>query len=83
MLVVFIATFVIMLLLVLLMAVGYLIKRKQMSSSCGGISSLGMKKVCDCDEPCDKKKQALADAAAKADASAKPSIKIDDNDRIL
>jgi uncharacterized protein len=82
-LVVFIATFLIMLVLVLLMSIGYLIQRKKMSSSCGGISSLGMKKVCDCDEPCDKKKQAMADAKTKTQASAKSSLKIEDKNRIL
>ncbi|MGM1332034.1 (Na+)-NQR maturation NqrM, partial [Klebsiella michiganensis] len=53
MLTVFVATFVIFALVILGMSLGYLIKRKSIQGSCGGISSLGMEKVCDCPEPCD------------------------------
>ncbi|WP_163937511.1 (Na+)-NQR maturation NqrM [Paraferrimonas sp. SM1919] len=56
----FIAAFVLLLTLVVLMSVGYIFKRKSMASSCGGISSLGMKKVCDCDDPCDNRKAKMA-----------------------
>jgi hypothetical protein len=46
---------------------GYLIKRKSIQGSCGGISSLGLEKVCDCPEPCDARKKRLA---AKRSAAA-------------
>ena len=49
----FLATFGIFLLVIFGMSLGYIIKRKSIAGSCGGISALGMKKVCDCDEPCD------------------------------
>lgn len=48
MLTVFIATFVIFALVILGMSLGYLVKRKSIQGSCGGISALGLEKVCDC-----------------------------------
>lgn len=58
MLTVFVATFVIFALVILGMSLGYLIKRKTIQGSCGGISSLGLEKVCDCPEPCVRVKNA-------------------------
>ena len=60
MLTVFIATFVIFALVILGMSLGYLVKRKSIQGSCGGISALGLEKVCDCPEPCDARKKRLA-----------------------
>ncbi|AVR02975.1 (Na+)-NQR maturation NqrM [Pluralibacter gergoviae] len=57
MLTVFLATFAVFLLVVFGMSLGYLIKRKSIQGSCGGISSLGLEKVCDCPEPCDARKK--------------------------
>lgn len=57
---IFILVFVVFLLVVAAMSVGYLLQRKKISGSCGGISALGMDKACDCDEPCDDKKARLA-----------------------
>ena len=62
MLTVFIATFVIFALVILGMSLGYLVKRK---GSCGGISALGLEKVCDCPEPCDARKKRLAREAQR------------------
>lgn len=56
---IFIITFTIMLLVVAVMAVGYIFQRKKIKGSCGGISDLGLEKVCDCDEPCDKRKELM------------------------
>ena len=55
----FILAFIIMLLVVVIMAVGYIFQRKKIKGSCGGISDLGLEKVCDCDEPCDKRKELI------------------------
>ena len=54
---------------IVLMAIGYIVKRQALKGSCGGISALGMKKVCDCDKPCDslKAKVAAGDEKAKAE----------------
>lgn len=58
MLTVFAATFVLFLLIVGGMSLGYVFKRKSLQGSCGGITALGMEKVCDCPEPCDARKNA-------------------------
>ena len=55
----FIITFALMLIVVAIMAVGYIFQRKIIKGSCGGISDLGLEKVCDCDEPCDKRKELM------------------------
>ena len=65
MLMVFLATFVIFVLVVFGMSLGYLVKRKTLQGSCGGISSLGMEKVCDCPEPCDARKKRMAREAQR------------------
>ncbi|GLP96784.1 (Na+)-NQR maturation NqrM [Paraferrimonas sedimenticola] len=64
----FIATFVILLTVVAAMSVGYLIKRKTISGSCGGIGAIGMDKVCDCPEPCEKRKARMAQEEARRKA---------------
>jgi uncharacterized protein len=56
----FLITFVLMLSVVAIMAVGYIVQRKKIKGSCGGISDLGLEKVCDCDEPCDKRKELMS-----------------------
>jgi uncharacterized protein len=61
----FVATFVIFALVILGMSLGYLVKRKSLQGSCGGIASLGLEKVCDCPEPCDARKKRLARAAQR------------------
>jgi hypothetical protein len=56
----FLLVFAIFLVVVLAMSVGFIVQRKSISGSCGGISALGMDKACDCDEPCDDKKARMA-----------------------
>jgi uncharacterized protein len=56
----FIATFVVLMVFFLLMSVGYLVKKKAVEGSCGGLGVLGIEKACDCDDPCDKRKRRLA-----------------------
>ncbi len=48
----FIVTFVIFLLVVVAMAVGVIFGRKRLQGSCGGLSSVGIEKSCDCDTVC-------------------------------
>ena len=48
-----------MLIIVTIMSVGYIFQKKKIKGSCGGISDLGLEKVCDCDEPCDKRKEMI------------------------
>jgi len=56
---IFIITFVLMLIIVTIMSVGYIFQKKKIKGSCGGISDLGLEKICDCDEPCDKRKEMI------------------------
>ncbi|UNK22552.1 (Na+)-NQR maturation NqrM [Yersinia intermedia] len=65
MLTVFIASFVFFLLVIGGMSLGYIVKRKTLQGSCGGIGALGMEKVCDCPVPCDSRKKRLAKEAAR------------------
>ena len=65
MLTVFLATFAIFILVVFGMSLGYLVKRKTLQGSCGGISSLGLDKDCDCPEPCDARKKRMAREAQR------------------
>lgn len=55
-----VVAFIFFMVIILAMAIGYLVQRKTISGSCGGISSLGLKKVCDCPEPCERKKARMA-----------------------
>ena len=73
MLTVFIATFVIFALVIFGMSLGYLVKRKSIQGSCGGISALGLEKVCDCPEPCDARKKRLAREAQRQQRRILPS----------
>lgn len=63
--VVFVATFAIFVLVIFGMSLGWIIKRKSIQGSCGGISALGMEKVCDCPEPCDARKKRMAREARR------------------
>lgn len=56
----FLATFVVFVLVIFGMSLGWIVKRKSIQGSCGGISSIGMEKVCDCPEPCDAQKKRMA-----------------------
>ena len=55
----FLVTFGIFLLIILAMALGYIVKRQALKGSCGGLSSLGIAKACDCDKPCDTLQEKL------------------------
>jgi hypothetical protein len=48
-----------MVIVILLMAIGYILQKKKIKGSCGGIGDLGLDKVCDCEEPCDKRKELI------------------------
>ena len=57
---IFLITFGFFLLIIFGMALGYIIKKRSIQGSCGGIAALGMEKVCDCDTPCARRKAELA-----------------------
>lgn len=59
----FFITFAFFLLVITGMAIGYIVKRKTLAGSCGGLDALGIDKECDCPEPCDARKKREARAA--------------------
>lgn len=62
---VFLITFAVFLLVVLAMAIGYIVRKKTISGSCGGLGAIGIEKECDCPEPCDNRKQKMAAEEAR------------------
>ncbi|MCH8492351.1 (Na+)-NQR maturation NqrM [Aliidiomarina sp.] len=60
-----ILAFILMLVVIAGMAIGFIVQRKSIAGSCGGIGALGMEKACDCDDPCDDKKARMAEAERK------------------
>ena len=61
----FAATFIMFALVIVGMSIGYIVQKKSITGSCGGISGLGMEKACDCPDPCDKRKAKMAKEEAK------------------
>lgn len=61
----FLITLLGFLLMFAVMAIGYIVKRRTISGSCGGLSSVGIEKVCDCPEPCEKRKKKMAEQALR------------------
>ena len=62
---IFFVTLGFFLVVVLGMAVGYIFQKKTLAGSCGGLSTIGIDKACDCDNPCDKRLEREEKAAAK------------------
>ena len=56
---IFLLTFGLFLVVVVAMAIGYLVQRKTIGGSCGGLDALGIEKACDCDKPCEKRQKRL------------------------
>lgn len=60
---IFLITLGFFLVIVVAMAVGYIFQQKTLAGSCGGLASVGIEKACDCDNPCDKRKEREKKAA--------------------
>lgn len=73
---IFIITFLLMIIVVAIMAIGYIFQKKKIKGSCGGISDLGLEKVCDCDEPCDKRKELLRKLAEQKREEQRIDVKL-------
>lgn len=54
---IFLITLGFFLLVVAAMAVGYIFQQKTLAGSCGGLASVGIDKACNCDNPCEKRKE--------------------------
>ncbi len=57
---IFLITFAIFLIAIIIMAIGYIFQKKEIAGSCGGLGSLGIEKACDCDQPCEKRQRRMA-----------------------
>ncbi len=58
--IIFLYTFAAFLIVIVAMAIGYIIQKKTIAGSCGGLGAIGMDKACDCDDPCDERKNKMA-----------------------
>ncbi|MAQ00919.1 MAG: hypothetical protein CL586_02140 [Alteromonadaceae bacterium] len=74
----FILAFAFFLVMVSAMAIGYIMQKKSISGSCGGLGALGIEKACDCPEPCDRKKARMEKEQARQE-----KLKEWDKDRII
>jgi hypothetical protein len=74
----FILAFAFFLVMVSAMAIGYIMQKKSISGSCGGLGALGIDKACDCPEPCDRKKARMEKEQARRE-----KLKEWDKDRII
>ncbi|MEH6452853.1 MAG: (Na+)-NQR maturation NqrM [Psychromonas sp.] len=70
----FVATFVVFLLVIAGMAIGYIFNKKTIGGSCGGLASVGIDKECDCPDPCENRKKKDAEAERVAKLTAEPRI---------
>ena len=61
----FLVTLALFLIVAAGMAVGYIFQQKTLAGSCGGLGSLGIEKACNCDNPCEKRKERERIAAEK------------------
>lgn len=55
----FLITFVAFGLVFFAMAIGYIVQRKTIAGSCGGLGSVGIDKACDCDDPCETRRKKM------------------------
>jgi len=62
---IFLITFCFFLVVAAAMAVGYIFQNKTLAGSCGGLSSVGIEKACDCENPCEKRIEREKAAANK------------------
>ena len=49
----FLLTIMIFLLVIVAMAIGWILKKKTIAGSCGGLANVGIEKECDCEETCE------------------------------
>ncbi|WP_416307542.1 (Na+)-NQR maturation NqrM [Neptunicella sp. SCSIO 80796] len=61
----FFLAFAFFLVVMMAMAIGYIVQRKSIAGSCGGLGALGISKACDCPEPCDRKKARMEKEQAR------------------
>ncbi|KUI97467.1 (Na+)-NQR maturation NqrM [Vibrio sp. MEBiC08052] len=55
----YLLTFVVFIILILGMAIGVLFHRRSIQGSCGGLSSIGVERACDCKDVCENQEKTL------------------------
>ncbi len=65
---VFVCSFALFVLAFVGMAIGWLVRRRQLAGSCGGLDAIGIEKECDCPEPCEARKAREAARARRLQA---------------
>jgi uncharacterized protein len=68
---IFMLTLGLLLIVFVAMAIGYIVQQKSIAGSCGGLGALGIDKACNCDSPCDRKKERMAQEKGSSELSAK------------
>ena len=63
----FLITFAMFLLVIAAMSIGYILQRKVVKGSCGGLGAVEIEKVCNCPEPCDARKKREARETMRAE----------------
>ena len=63
----FLITFAMFLLVIAAMSIVYILQRKVVKGSCGGLGAVGIEKVCNCPEPCDARKKREARETVRAE----------------
>lgn len=61
----FLITFAAFVMVFFAMAIGYIVQRKTIAGSCGGLGAVGIEKACDCDDPCKSRLKKIAKEEAK------------------
>ncbi|PMH41140.1 hypothetical protein BCU68_05510 [Vibrio sp. 10N.286.49.B3] len=81
----FLITFAVFLAVIGAMSIGYIVQRKVVKGSCGGLGAVGIDKVCNCPEPCDarKKREAREEARVAKLAAREEQVAAWDKDRIM
>lgn len=69
-----ILAFILMLLIFGGMSIGFLLQRKSLAGSCGGMGALGIEKACDCADPCEARQERDRKRAAREEAWQKNKI---------
>ncbi len=67
----FLITFALFLIVFVAMGIGYIFQQKTLAGSCGGLSSIGIDKACNCDNPCEKRKE--RDRISAENSQSKPA----------
>ncbi len=56
---IYLISFAAFIIFIVLMTLGVMAKRKPIQGSCGGLSNVGVDKVCDCETTCDEHQKKL------------------------